>query len=387
VHNSAASVAYQRGAAAVPEKTSQVFASAAAHRTAPFTPGPPVHYPPAAAGPDEPSPKRRGRVLVLVGVLTLAILAGTSILVALNRGDGKKGGTGAQNPASRPPASPSVSAAPYPTDTMLIRVDTGGGLPPERKSGVFLLTPGQPGRTEVANTGRDVLPEWSHDRERLALTRYQPGGGSTIWVMDADGTNSEKVVENVTDGRVAWSTDDSKLAFMRVVGGSPQIFIIEIGKSKATQLTRAPGKKDDPAWSLDGDSIAYWAYKGGQRQIFVLDVDKPDEPGRQITDGASGPGVDPAWSPDGSEIAYTRGTGTGTGTSDIWVIGSDGSGARRLTDHKSREMDPSWSPDGSWLAFARGVLEKPKIVIVKADGSEEKTLTKGDAREGHPCWS
>jgi molecular chaperone DnaK len=401
VHTSAASVAFSRGAAAIPGQaslpqtqptvgSSQVFASAAAGRTAPpFTPGPPISYPPLPAGddrPDEPRPKRNGRMLVLVGVLTLAVIAGTSILVALNRGEEKKGsGAGAQAPTTPPPVSPSVSAPPYPTDTMLIRVDTGGDQRPERKSAVYLLTPGKPGRTSIADTGRDVLPEWSRDRKRLALTRYQPDGGNTIWVMDADGKNSEKVVDNVTDGRVAWSADDRKLAFMREVGGTPQIFIITLGESKPTQLTWAPGKKDDPAWSPDGDSIAYWAYQGGQRQIFVLDVDNPDEPGRQITDGDNGPGVDPAWSPDGTTIAYTR--GTGSVTSDIWVIGSDGEDAKRLTDHKSREMDPSWSPDGSWLAFTRGVLEKPKIVIMKADGSGETTLTKGDAREGHPCWS
>jgi Tol biopolymer transport system component len=230
-----------------------------------------------------------------------------------------------------------------------------------------------------------VLPQWSRDRTRLALTRYQPDGSAAIWVMDADGTNSEKVVDDATDGRVAWSRDGSKLAYMREVGGTPQIFISTLGEPEPTQLTRAAGKKDDPAWSPDGDSIAYWAYEGKQRQIFVLDVENPDEPGRQITDGDDGPGVDPAWSPDGSTIAYTR--GTGRETSDIWVIGSDGTGAKRLTDHSSREMDPSWAPDGSWLAFTRGVLEKPRIVIVKADGTDEKTLTRGDAREGHPCWS
>jgi Tol biopolymer transport system component len=366
---------------------SQVFASASAARTAPFTPGPPVGYPPLPAGgePDEPRPKRHGRLLVLVGALTLAVIAGTSIVVALNQRDQDKDGTGAQAPASLPPASPSVSALPYPTDTMLIRVDTAGDERPQRKSAVFLLTPGRAERTLISDSGGDVLPQWSRDRQKLALTRYQPDGTNTIWVMNADGSDSKKVAEDVTDGRVAWSKDGDKLAFMREVDGSPQIFISTIGEPEPEQLTKARGKKDDPAWSPDGASIAYWAYEGGERQIFVLDVADPDEPGRQITDGDNGPGVDPAWSPDGSSIAYTR--STGTKISDIWVIGGDGTQARRLTDHKSREMDPSWSPDGSWLAFARGALEKPKIVIVKADGSDEKTLTKGDAREGHPCWS
>jgi Tol biopolymer transport system component len=332
-------------------------------------------------GGDARPEKRGNRLLVLVGAITLAVIAGTTVLVALTKGDEPKDPT----TAAQPSVSPSVSAPPYPTDTMLVRVDTGGDERPERKSGVYLLTPGQADRTQIANTGGDVLPEWSRDRKRLALTRYLPGGSQAIWVMDADGSNATKVVGDVTDGRVAWSSDGSKLAFMREVDGSPQIFVITIGESKPRQLTRAPGKKDDPAWSPDGETMAYWAYEGGERQIFLLSVDDPQEPGRQITDGESGPGVDPAWSPDGSTIAYTH--GTGKNVSDIWLVGSNGKNAKPLTDHEDREMDPSWAPDGSWLAFTRGPLEKPKIVIVKKDGSMEKTLTANGRREGHPCWS
>jgi Tol biopolymer transport system component len=336
----------------------------------------------AFAGVEAP-PAKRGRLLVLVGAVTLAVIAGTTTLVALTQRENKKDGSQA---AAIPPASPTVSAPPYPIDTMLIRVDSGGGLPPARRSSLALITPGQAARTSVSDTGGDILPVWSHDRKRLALTRLQPDESKAIWVMDADGRNSEKVADDVAEGRVSWSMDDSKIAYMREAGGTPQIFVLELkAGAKPVQLTRAAGKKDDPAWSPDGTKIAYWRYEDKARQVFVLDVDDPDEPGQQLTKGDSGPGVDPAWSPDGTSVAYTR--GTGKDTSDIWVIGSDGKGARKLTDHKAREMDPSWSPDGSWLALSRGVLEKPKIVIVKADGSDEVTLTKGDAREGHPCWS
>ena len=95
--------------------------------------------------------------------------------------------------------------------------------------------------------------------------------------------------------------------------------------------------------------------------------------------------MSPSWSPDGKTIAYTR--KTSSDLSDIWLIGSDGSKARQLTFDGEREMDPSWAPGGDWLVFTRGVLERPKIVIVKADGSDEVTLTQGNAREGHPSWS
>jgi len=419
VHGSAAPVAYTRGAASVPSAPpavqsavprtqpfvpptrtfpqptspapavggSQVFASAAAGRTAPpITPGPPVGYPPvpAGAGDDDERPRRSGRILILVGAITLAVIAGTTAVVALNRYNGKKD-AGAQTPPSSPSASPSASAPPYPLDTMLVQVDTGGDKRPELKTNVSLLTPGKAARTPISVTGGDQVPEWSRDRKRVAVIRYQRGLKNTIFAMNADGSEPVKVVTDVTGGRVSWSPDGKRLAFERVVDGSPQIFIITVGESEPTQLTTEPGMKDDPAWSPLGGELAYHKVVGGQRQIFVLDLETRQEPGRQITKGASGPGVDPNWSPDGKKIAYTH--LTGDDISDIWVVGGDGKSPEPVTTDEAREMDPSWSPDGSWLAFARGPAPRQKIVIVKADGSEEKALTTGNAREGHPCWS
>ncbi|WP_148112787.1 Hsp70 family protein [Actinoplanes sp. ATCC 53533] len=417
-HGSAAPVAYTRGAASVPstapaiqsavprtepfvprtrtfpQPTSpapavgggQVFASAAAGRTAPpITPGPPVSYPPVPAGDDDERPRRSGRLLVLVGAITLAVIAGTTAMVALNRGDGKKD---ALPPASSLPASPSVNVPPYPTDTMLIQVDTGGDQRPELKNGISLLTPGKADRETVTDPGGDQVPEWSRDRKRFAVIRYERGRKNAIYAMDADGSNPVKVVEDVTGGRVSWSPDGTRLAFERVVDESPQIFLITVGESKPTQLTFAPGMKDDPAWSPLGEELAYHKVVDGKRHIFVLDLAKPKEPGRKITDDDSGPGVDPNWSPDGKKIAYTH--LLPNDKSDIWVVDSDGTNPTRLTTNKEREMDPSWSPEspkGSWLAFARGPLENQKIVIVKADGTGEQKLTTGAAREGHPCWS
>jgi molecular chaperone DnaK len=375
-------VAYSRGAASVPSN-GQSFATPTRTFPQPTSPapppGPPVHHPPAPAGGDRPPAKRNGKLLVLIGALTLAMIAGTTVLVALVRRGDKDRDT-----AAPPTASPAVSAPTFPTAGMLIQVDAGGDQRPELKSSAYLLTPGKPGRTAVADTGGDVLPEWSRNRKRVAVIRYKPDGSNAIWVMAADGSEPQKVVENATGGRVSWNPDGSKLAFLRKVDGSPQIFAIKIGDAEPTQLTWAPGMKDDPAWSPGGGAIAYWKLVDGQRQIFVLSANNPEEPGRQVTEGDSGPGVDPNWSPDGMRIAYTRNPGD---AADIWTIGPDGKDPKQLTEHEDREMDPSWAPDGSWLAFTRGPVNQPKIVITKADGSAEKILTEGDAREGHPCWS
>ena len=314
---------------------------------------------------------------MLVGVLTLAVIAGsTAVAFLLNREDDDKDKTTAA-------PAPSASALPYPLDTMLVRVDTGGKDRPERKSNVMLLTPGQEKRVPISNTGGDALPEWSRDRKTIALTRNLADGTNEIWLMSADGSNPRKVLENVTGGRVSWSKDGQKLAFIRLVDQRPQLFIVKLDGSEPIQLTYSDASKDDPAWSPDGTTIAYWVDVDKQRLIYLLNVDNPQEPGTPIT--TKGPAVDPAWSPDGKTIAYTL--NTGTGLSDIWLVDSDGTKPRALVTDAAREMDPSWSPDNGWVAFTRGPLDQPKITIAKADGSQEVTLTKEGDREGHPCWT
>ncbi|MBB4762390.1 Hsp70 family protein [Amorphoplanes digitatis] len=382
-YGSAAPVAFSRGAAAVPGTTQQFGAVPPGGAAPPVAPGSPITYPPMPPGlaGDEP-PRRNARLLIMAGALTLAVIAGTTaVVIALNRGDD----AGKDDTAAQPPASPSAAPPPYPTDTMLIRVDTGDDWP-KGTTAIKLLTPGSPERTLISDNGADVLPEWSRDRKKIALTRRVSADNNEIWVMDADGGNAKKVIDDVTGGRTTWSADGTKLAFMRKVDGKAQIFVLKIGESDPTQLTSSDIVKDDPAWSPDGKTIAYWAEIDGERQIYLLTVKDPQEPGKQITKGDQGPAYDPAWSPDGTTIAYTH--GTGPGISDIWLVGSDGKNARELTSDPEREMDPSWAPGNTgWLAFTRGVLEKPKITIIKSDGTDEETLTQGDAREGHPCWS
>jgi Tol biopolymer transport system component len=324
----------------------------------------------------------------MISAILVVLLAGGAVfavvLLLRNKSADKTTAGSAGASASAPPAS-QAAAPPFPIQTMLVRVDSGGAASGNQKSAIYLLTPGSDKRTKIVDTGGDTLPEWSHQRTQIAETRTVADGNHEIWVLNGDGSNPHKIIGNVTGGRVAWSADDTRLAFVTMVGKYPQLFVITLGESTPRQLTSQNSAKDDPAWSPDGRSIVYWVSVDGVRQLFRLDVADPVEPGRQLTRGSSGPGVDPAWSPDGTEIAYTR--GTGPGLSDIWLMNADGSGAHALAKDPAREMDPTFAPDGTWIAFTRGDLDHPKITIVNLAGTEEHVLTKGSAREGHPCWS
>jgi Tol biopolymer transport system component len=327
----------------------------------------------------------------MVGALAVALLAGgTAVALAVTNG-GKKGGKTGTISGSQTPSTPVSAAAapvepPMPTDTMLVRVDTGGDNPPARHSKIYSFTPGAAPRTILPGTkDGDVLPKWSHDRSQIALTHNELSGHSQVWVMDKDGRHRRELLDGVTGGRVAWSADDKKLAYVKVVNKINQIFVIPVAGGTPRQLTHATNQKNDPYWSADGKSIIYWVEINGVKQIYAVNIANPQEPGRQITSREVGPANDPAPSPDGSKVLYTRELDGGK-TSDIWTVDADGSNAHRITSNPAREMDPTWSPDGTWFAFVRGDYNRPTVVAERPDGTGEITLTKPGAREGHPCW-
>ncbi|WP_127508765.1 Hsp70 family protein [Actinoplanes solisilvae] len=363
-------VAFARGAATVPSPASPPSTT---EELTPIAVDVPLPY-------QIESPRRTRRLAMSGAALAvlLAVAAGTYLVLDRDKNRGN-----AQTPG---PASSSTAPG-IPTDAaILVRVDTGPGGITERLSKVASFKPalGTP-RTQLKGTQTgDWLPRWSHDREQIALTHFNPGSTSDIVVMNRDGGERRVLLRGVTSGRVTWSPDDTQLAFVKKVRDINQIFTIPVAGGTPTQLTFSGATKDDPVWSTKGNKIIYWAERNGVKQIFELSADAPQEPGRAVTTPAQGNAVDPALSPDDSKILYTR--QVNDDDSDIWIINTNGSNPVRLTDDPAREMDPSWSPDGSWYAFVRGPYEAPTVVAQRPDGTGETLLTAKGAREGHPCW-
>ena len=353
----------------------------------PQPPGGGIPWPPPAA----PEDGRRGRTLMIVAAaaVAVAVAAGgtTAYLYVSHRNDDKKTtGAGVTPPASAPASAAATEPAQaFPADTMLMRVDTGAETGTGRKSKVYFFTPGKEARTELPGTEvGDVLPKWSHDRKQIAVTHVEPGGKtSSILIMNADGSNRHTVIDDA-GGRVAWSADDTKIAFMKKANNINQIFVLDLTNGNLRQLTHSSTVKDDAMWAPDGKTILYWLEKNDNKLIYELNVANPQEPGRRITGPDVGPANDPVYSPDSSQILFTREIPGAKG--DIWLVNRDGSDPRRLTTNPALEMDPTWSPDGKWFAFVRGDYGHPSIVIQNVADGQEVTLTKNGAREAHPCW-
>ncbi|TDC44589.1 serine/threonine-protein kinase [Actinomadura sp. KC345] len=334
------------------------------------SPAPPV-LPPApgrADGPDRRDGPSRRTTLIAAGVA--GVLAAAAVAGGLYYFRGSSG------EAEKPPGP-----AAFPSEPMLVRVDTRPGWPESCHADIARFTPGEASATTLAGGDRcEILPEPSPDGRRIAFTRT--GGGSReAWVMNADGSGARKVTD-IAGGRVTWSPDGTRLAYMGEEGGTRQIFTITLQGREVTRLTRDGSAKDDPMWSSTR-KLVFWSDRDGEEEIYTLDPNAPGSPWTKLTrDGVRS--VDPEWSPDGSRIAFTRGESDG---SSIWVMNADGSGARAVTTGTRDDMDPAWSPDGNWIVYARGAVSAPVLRAVRLDGTGDRVVTPRGHVFGHPNWS
>jgi len=203
-------------------------------------------------------------------------------------------------------------------------------------------------RNLTGNPANDWGPDWSHDGSTIAFNSTRDGGTMSGYLVDPDGSNLRRIVSDAWIEYPSFSPDDSKLAFMGVVGSDYSIYVIDLATGKETQLTDAPGEEGWPAWSPDGSTIAFSTQRDDCRFAAA-----------------------------GAECWRTGDIGP---HHDVWLIGADGSNLRRVTPEFGQFV--AWSPDGQYL-----LISGASLYVVRPDGTGRVELHSAEASgAGIPDW-
>ena len=199
-------------------------------------------------------------------------------------------------------------------------------------------------RAPVATTGQalDFTPAFSPDGKTLAFSRATEEGTDLYTVNFKDGC----CLQRLTVGRFydnlspTYSPDGQRIAFVSTRAGLPQIYAMAADGTDQQLFAPfdygATGSSNAPEWSPDGQTVAFHRDVGGTLQVFVLDV--RTRAVRQLT--SVGRNEDPTWAPDSRHMAFVSDR---SGYRQLWIIDVETGRIRPLLQ-KSGARLPAWSP-------------------------------------------
>jgi len=99
---------------------------------------------------------------------------------------------------------------------------------------------------------------WSPDGKEIALEDKREGGNRALWVVHADGTHGEKLLDykGTTYDGLDWTPDGQTIIYSALAGDKLQLFSIPRAGGTPAQLTHDAGNLMHPRVSPDGKWIA-----------------------------------------------------------------------------------------------------------------------------------
>lgn len=190
--------------------------------------------------------------------------------------------------------------------------------------------------------GTNSSPSWSPDGMRLAFMSSGVTGAPNIYTADAaSGGNLKRITTSGgPDTQPVWNRKTGQqIVFVSGRSGLPQLYIMNADGTNSEKIDLPDmGYVVDPDWSPNGQLLAFtWRRPDGNFDIYAMEIATHQLV--QLTRDA-GRNEKPSWAPDGRHLVFQT---TRTGKWQIWTMLADGTGARQLTTEGQNES-PNWSP-------------------------------------------
>lgn len=241
---------------------------------------------------------------------------------------------------------------------------------------------------------------WSPTDERVACASGNHEGmiagitygniaPSLVVLVDLATGSVRELTDRVTaNGSPVWSPDGRRLFYLSNAQGSPDVYVLGIGRDGAgtgpAERVTTGLDATSISFSADGTRMAYDEFTA-RSGIWTLPIPRAAVSASTATRLTEGDEVIEAMrvSPDGRWLVYDSNL---YGSSDIFRIPVAGGSAERITSSAVDEFAGSLSPDGSEVVYHTWRTGTRDIAIKRLDG-DEMLLTETAKQESYPAFS
>ena len=292
----------------------------------------------------------------------------------------------------------------------------------------FLLSQERFSNLDVFNLQHARDPQISPTSSKIIYVRtkmdiMKDGKTSSIWIVDIDGRNHQKLTSNINnESSPRWSPDGKRITFVSSSddGNGSEIYIYWVDSKQYSVISQLNKSPSNLKWSPSGEYIGFSMFMTDNVLSLVTPPKKPKDanwaPPARITDRLkhesdgsgyidkgfnhlfyiSADGGSPVqvtselynhkdfnWSKDSEKIIfssnYTENWEYDFRNSEMYSIKINGSSLTQLTNRKGPDYGGVFSPDGKKIAYL-GFTDKVqtyqinKLYLMNADGSAKKEI-------------
>ena len=232
-------------------------------------------------------------------------------------------------------------------------------------------------------------PQLSPDNTKIVYVRtkmdiMKDGKTSSIWMIDVDGNNHQKLTSNIhNESSPRWSPDGKYIAFVSSLDddNGSEIYIYWVDSKQYSVVSQLSKSPNNLKWSPSGEYIGFSMFVADEVLSLISPPKKPKNakwaPPARITDRLK-------HEADGSGYLDK-------GFSHLFYISKDGGAPIRVTSEPYNHKNFDWSKDSKAMIFSSNYsknweydFRNSEMYYIKTDGSNLKQLTnrKGPDQNG-----